>query len=270
MELKLAVSPCPNDTFIFYGLIHHKVNTHGISFKLIMKDVEELNQLAFNNPPDVCKLSYHALVHLHDTYFISNSGGAMGFGNGPLLVSKDKKADINDFSMVALPGEHTTAHFLFKSLYPQIHNRKIFIRYDKIENFILQEPESAGVLIHESRFTYQEKGLSLISDLGLEWQNQTNLPVPLGGIGISKKLPHEIQHLIPDMIRDSLRYSEKHPDEVFDFMKHHAQELDREIIWRHVRMFVNNYSFSMEEDGKKALTLMAEKLGIPNLPVIIG
>jgi 1,4-dihydroxy-6-naphthoate synthase len=235
-----------------------------------MKDVEELNQLAFENPPDICKLSYHALVHLSDTYFISHSGGAMGFGNGPLLVSKQKKADINDISVVALPGEHTTAHFLFKSLYPQFHNRKIFIRYDKIENFVLQEPCSAGVLIHESRFAYEEKGLSLISDLGLEWQNQTSLPVPLGGIGISKKLSSEIQTLIPAIIRESIRFAEKHPDEVFDFMKHHAQELDKEIIWKHVRMFVNEYSVSMGEDGKKALTLMAEKMGISELPVIIG
>jgi 1,4-dihydroxy-6-naphthoate synthase len=269
MELKLAISPCPNDTFIFYGLIHNKVNTNGISFDLIIKDVEELNQLAFENPPDVCKLSYHALMHLSDTYYISHSGGAMGFGNGPLLVSKEKKADIHEFSTVALPGGHTTAHFLFRSLYPEFHNKTIFIRYDKIENFVLQDPSSAGVLIHESRFAYEEKGLTLISDLGLEWQNQTSLPVPLGGIGISKKLPPDIQTLIPGMIQESIRFAEKHPDEVFSFMRQHAQELDEEIIWKHVRMFVNEYSVSMGEDGKKALTLMSEKLGIPHFPVII-
>lgn len=269
MELKLAISPCPNDTFIFYGLIHQKINTYGLTFKTIVLDVEELNLLAFENPPDICKLSYHALLYLSDIYFISSSGGAMGFGNGPLLVSKEKKTDINHYSIVALPGEHTTAHFLFKYIYPDFINKKIFIRYDKIESFVLKEPYSAGVLIHESRFTYKEKGLALISDLGLAWQNQTSLPVPLGGIGISKKLSFEVCKLIPDLIRESIHFAQLHPNEVYDFMKLHAQELDKDTIWKHVRTFVNDYSAFIGENGRKALTQMAKIAGFSDLPNII-
>ncbi|MCX8080992.1 MAG: 1,4-dihydroxy-6-naphthoate synthase [Bacteroidia bacterium] len=260
--LKLALSPCPNDTYIFYALIHNKIPACRVRFDVIFKDVEELNRLAFENPPDICKLSFHALVNLAHTYDACSTGGAMGFGNGPLLVSKTKNISVQNLNEVVLPGEHTTAHFLFRALYPDYKNNKIFLRYDKIAPYLSEHPNAAGVLIHESRFTYKEKGLFLINDLGKSWEDQTKSPIPLGGIGIKKTLGDNIKKEMPGWILQSIVYAENHPEEVMPFMKQHAVEMDDEIIWKHVRMFVNDFSKGMGVPGKKAIQVMTDKLQV--------
>lgn len=257
--LNIGISPCPNDCYIFYALIHHRIDTQGMKFNVLMEDVEELNRRAWENPPDICKLSYAALLHLTHIYYLSSSGGALGNGCGPLLICKPPVKDIHSCRTVVLPGRWTTAHFLFSYLYPEYKGEKIFIRYDLIEPYLLSHPESSGVIIHESRFTFEKKGLVLIRDLGMAWETQTHCPVPLGGIGIRKGLPAEIARAIPRLIYNSIKYAENHPDEVMQFMKTHAREKSEEIIWNHVHTYVNSNSLTLSEKGKEAIRIMMKE-----------
>lgn len=259
--VSIGISPCPNDCFIFYGLIHHKIKNNFFSPEVVMKDVEELNEMALQGRVSVCKMSYPVLLKASHLYDISSSGGAMGFGCGPLLISLKKKP-IHEYESMVLPGEHTSAHFLFRFLHPEFKGKKIFLRYDRIENFLLNHPEAAGVIIHENRFTYHQKGLELAEDLGKSWEQTTGLPIPLGGIGIHKNLPDEIRTKIPSLILESLNYAYEHPEEVLDFMKVHAQELSKEVILAHVKTYVNEFSENIGERGLQSVYYMAETLGV--------
>ena len=193
MKLKLAFSTCPNDTFIFDALVHHKIDTQGLTFELLLADVEELNNAAFEGQVDITKLSYHAYAYVSDNYTLLDSGSALGNNNGPLLVSKFKiyPDEIEELN-IAIPGKYTTANLLLSIAYPNSIYKKEYL-FSDIEEVVLSNEMDAGLIIHESRFTYEKKGLIKIIDLGEYWEKKTKLPIPLGGIVVNKKIDKDIQ-----------------------------------------------------------------------------
>ena len=255
MRLTLGFSPCPNDTFIFDALVNKKIDTGGLEFDVRMEDVETLNELALHNTLDLTKISYGVLPLLKN-YILLNSGSALGTGVGPLLISK-KPIGINDIDNyeVAIPGEHTTAHMLFSSAFPGYKNKN-FMRYDAIENYVLSNENAAGVIIHENRFTYQQRGLIKILDLGEFWQQKTGYPIPLGGIVGKKELGKTVLKKTDELIRKSIEYSYKHYPHLSDFVKNNAQEMDEDIMRKHIDLYVNNYSIDLGKEGKEAIVKM--------------
>ncbi len=267
MEITLGFSPCPNDTYIFDALVNGKIETEGINFSYFLADVEELNAKAFHEEPDVTKLSFHAFLHLAETYKLLDAGAALGFGTGPLLISKEKYKfeDIRNLN-VAIPGKYTTANLLFLLAFGNNTSRKEYV-FSDIENAILQNEVDAGVIIHENRFTYSERGLHKIADLGMLWENQTQLPVPLGGIAVHKRIGAEIAAKINSLIQKSLQYAESNKPELSDFVICNAQEMDKSVMQKHIDLYVTNYSKSLGEEGRKAVLAMfsrAYKNGIIN------
>jgi 1,4-dihydroxy-6-naphthoate synthase len=255
MKLSLGFSPCPNDTFIFDALVNNKINSGNLQFNIILEDIETLNQLALKNTLDISKISYGVLPHLLKNYIVLNSGSALGTGVGPLLISnKQLNAEQINNCPIAIPGKNTTAHLLFTSAFPGAKN-KIFLRYDEIENFILtsEEKEVAGVIIHENRFTYQQKGLFKIMDLGDYWQQKTNLPIPLGGIVAKRSINPEILKKIDQLIKKSIEYSFSNYPLVTDYVREHSQEMEENVMRKHIDLYVNNYSINLGEEGKNAV-----------------
>ena len=252
MKLSIGFSPCPNDTFIFDALVNQKIDTGGIEFEVSMEDVEMLNQMALQPALDITKISYGVLPLILPHYRLLDSGSALGTGVGPLLIAHpSKKHDSVEDSPIAIPGEHTTAHLLFSRAYPAAAN-KIFLRYDQIESFV-QEGKGLGVIIHENRFTYEAKGLFKILDLGEHWEKQTGSPIPLGGIVINRKLEHALQQKINRLIKASIEYAYSHNDELSDFIQCNAQEMNEEIMRKHIELYVNQYSLSLGTEGREAV-----------------
>jgi 1,4-dihydroxy-6-naphthoate synthase len=254
MKLTLGFSPCPNDSFIFYALLHKKISTGGVEFEPVIADVEQLNQMAKSGVLDVTKLSFAAYRHFQDTYRMLDAGSALGDGCGPLVISK-RKIQRNEIGRcsVALPGELTTAHALFNRYYPRVGVKKHLL-FSAIENSVLSEECELGVIIHENRFTYQEKGLLKVADLGEEWQNETGLPIPLGGIFMKQNFTEEQAVSVERMIRESVMYAFGHYEETLPYVKSLSQELDETIIRRHIQLYVNPFSLSLGEGGKKAVS----------------
>jgi len=253
MKLSLGFSPCPNDTFIFDALVNDKIDTGGLSFAVILEDVETLNQWALKGKLDVTKLSYGVLPLVLDKYILLNSGSALGKSVGPILIQnlKFKIQNIEDF-LVAIPGEHTTAHLLFSLAYPNAKN-KIFIRYDEIENFVLAG-KGLGVIIHENRFTYAAKGLHKITDLGDYWERTTGSSIPLGGIVAKRSLNHSISNLVDRLIKRSVEYAyEHHYKELTGYVKKHSQEMSEEVMRKHIDLYVNNFSIDLGEEGRNSV-----------------
>lgn len=256
MKLTLGFSPCPNDTFIFDALIHHKIDTEGLEFEVIMEDVEALNQRAFNQELDVTKLSYHAFAFLVEKYALLNSGSALGNGVGPLLIAKNKNVEnIVNQSVIAIPGKYTTANFLFSLAYPEAKNKQEIVFHD-IEAAILRGSVDAGVIIHENRFTYQERGFVKILDLGEFWESTTGLPIPLGGIVINRKFPLEIQQKMDRVLQKSVRYAFANPQSSEAFVAQHAQEMDAKVRQQHIDLYVNAFTEDLGETGRAAVNYL--------------
>jgi 1,4-dihydroxy-6-naphthoate synthase len=258
MQLTLGFSPCPNDTFIFDALVNKKIDTQGIDFKVILEDVETLNRLALNNTLDVTKLSYGVWPQVINNYVILNSGSALGRGVGPLLIAKnDIPINEIDGCTIAIPGEHTTAHMLFTLAFPNASN-KIFLRYDEIENFVLQSSSNnaVGVIIHESRFTYAQKGLREIIDLGKFWEDETGFPIPLGGIVAKRNLDVLFLKKIDNLIKESIQYAFSNYPNLADYVKINSQEMHEDVMRKHIDLYVNDYSISLGKQGKKAVEKM--------------
>ena len=255
MKITLGFSPCPNDTFIFDALVNNKIDTWGINFVPKLEDVETLNNRAINNTLDITKISFGVLPLVFNNYIVLNSGSALGTGVGPILIAKNKIL-INEIDncVISIPGEHTTAHMLFNIAFPLAKN-KIFIRYDEVENFVLQTPSYniAGVIIHENRFTYAQKGLNKIIDLGEFWQNETGYPIPLGGIVAKRQLDNSVLKKIDLLIKQSIEYAFTDYPLISPYVKMHAQEMDEQVIRKHIELYVNDYSFSLGEEGKNAV-----------------
>ena len=264
-KLSLSFSPCPNDTFIFDALVHHKIDTEGIDFDVHMADVEELNRLAFKVKPDITKLSYHAYAYAADKYILLNAGSALGKNCGPVLIGK-KPYDFNqiDNLKIAIPGKYTTANFLLSVFAPYAENKREML-FSEIENAVLNETVDLGLIIHENRFTYQEKGLLKIADMGELWEESTGLPIPLGGIAVKRDLPLEVQYKIDELVAKSVRYAFEHPDSAKAYIAQHAQEMDEEVMQRHIDLYVNGYSIDLGEKGRAAIEFLFEKATTLNL-----
>ncbi len=270
MKLTLAISTCPNDTFVFDALVHHKIDTEGLTFDLHLADVEELNKLAMEASVDITKLSYHAYAYVAKNYLILSSGSALGRGNGPLFVSKKKiYPDEVGSAAVAIPGKHTTAAMLLRLAFPAVKQAKEYL-FSDIESAILDNEVDAGVLIHEGRFTYQKKGLQLIADLGEKWEEQSKQPIPLGCIAVKRALPPDIRMKVDSVLRKSVAFALNNPKESDNFVQQYAQEMDREVIQKHIALFVNQSTVDLGEEGKKAVRVFfdaAKKINaIPELP----
>lgn len=259
MKLSLGFSPCPNDTFIFDALIHHKIDTEGLEFDVIMDDVENLNKKAFNQALDITKLSYAAYGFLSDFYILSQSGSALGNNCGPLLVSKREGKTLVKSATIAIPGKYTTANFLFSFAFP-LHKQKIECLFSEIEQALIQEKVDAGVIIHENRFTYQEKGLHKIIDLGEFWETETGYPIPLGGIAIKRNLDIVLQQKIQKLIRKSIQFAFENPNESKDFIKSNSQELEDKVIQSHIQLYVNDFSINLGENGRTAVNFLLKKM----------
>ena len=252
MKLFLGFSPCPNDTFIFDALVNKKIDTTGFEFEVVLEDVETLNQWAIQGKLDITKLSYGVLPLVIDQYVVLNSGSALGKGVGPLLIATNESVKLEvENQTVAIPGEHTTAHLLFSLAYPAAKN-KIFMRYDLIENFV-QQGKGLGVIIHENRFTYQQKNLKKITDLGGFWETKTGYPIPLGGIVIKRNIDNDTQKKIDGLIKKSIEFAFSKYPTLNDYIRIHSQQMNGEVMRMHIDLYVNNYSLALGKNGKEAI-----------------
>jgi len=281
MKLSLGFSPCPNDTFIFDALVNKKINTEDLELDVALEDVETLNKSSFEKKFDITKLSFPAFFQNLDKYVLLNSGAALGKGVGPLLISNKEQEIMNvEGKTIALPGENTTANLLFSFAYPDAKN-KIFMRFNKIEDFVLtgfsqvsplnggEDLEGAamlGVIIHESRFTYQQKGLHKVTDLGEYWEEKMHAPIPLGGIAVKRSVDKETSLKIDRLIKKSIEFAFSNYPLITDYVKHHSQEMSEAVMRQHIELYVNNFSIDLGKDGKKAIETLY-KIAATQLPV---
>lgn len=258
MKLTLGFSPCPNDTFIFDALVNKKIDTKNFVFDVILEDVQTLNEWALKQKLDISKISYGVLPLILNKYFLLESGGALGKGVGPLLIAKSAlNIELND-KCIAIPGENTTAHMLFSLAFPDAKN-KAFMLFNEIEDAVLNGNVDAGVIIHENRFTYQQKGLNRLMDLGDYWETKTNLPIPLGGIVAKKSLHKKTISQVDALIKQSVQYAfENNYEKLSDYVKINAQEMDEIVMRQHIDLYVNNYSLALGNDGKRAVDKLLE------------
>ena len=258
-KISLGFSTCPNDTFIFDAMVHHKIDTEGLEFDVILGDVEELNNRALNNELDVTKISYHAFSKIVNNYLLLDSGSALGYKNGPLLISKHKiyPDELNDVK-IAIPGFNTTANLLLSIAFPDAKNKKEYL-FSDIEDIVLSNEVDAGLIIHENRFTYEKKGLKKIIDLGEYWEQETGLPIPLGGIAVSRNLEHDIQLKINRVLKRSVEFAFENPKSAYPYIKQYAQEMDEEVMYKHIELYVNDFTKDLGKDGREAIEILYEK-----------
>ncbi|HBF88575.1 MAG TPA: 1,4-dihydroxy-6-naphthoate synthase [Bacteroidales bacterium] len=256
--IRIGISSCPNDTFAFEAIYNRRINLKGYKFEFIISDIEELNKQAFIGEIDVTKISFHAFAHLSEKYQILNSGNAIGYKNGPLLISKYKiyPDEIKNVH-VAIPGKNTTANLLLSVLYPEITNKTEYL-FSDIEEVVLSKEVDAGLIIHENRFTYEKKGLKKIVDLGEEWEKRTKKMIPLGGIIIKRTLPEKIKNDINRLIFESISFAHKNPKIVHSFVKQHAQEMNDEVMKKHIDLYVNKYTLELQDEGRKAIEYLLD------------
>ena len=259
MNLSLGFSTCPNDTFIFDAMIHQKVDTEGLRFDPILADVEELNRNAFDGSTDITKLSYHAFAYVARKYKLLTSGSALGYKNGPLLISKRKvyPDEVSDLK-IAIPGKYTTANLLFSIAFPKVKEKKEYL-FSEIEKAILDDEVDAGVIIHENRFTYQQKGLKSIVDLGENLEAKTGQPIPLGGIVIRRNLDKDIQGKVNRILKRSVEFALEDPNSSYSFVKNLAQEMKDEVINKHIDLYVNQFTVDLGDKGKDAIKKLYEE-----------
>lgn len=268
-SVSLGYSPCPNDTFIFYALIHGKVDTKGLRFDEVLLDVETLNQKALSSELDLTKISFHAFGHLRDKYCLLHSGSALGRGCGPLVIAKNA-CSMKDLRMkrIAIPGNLTTAYLLLQLYDPQFalkNSNIIEMPFHEIIAAVADEKADAGLIIHESRFTYPSYGLTAVMDLGKWWEEETGLPIPLGGIALKRTLIDGPGRDIDRFLKQSVEYAFANRSEPMAYIKNHSQELSEDVISRHIDLYVNDHSIDIGKEGKKAveeLISRAEDSGI--------
>lgn len=259
MKLSLGFSTCPNDTFIFDAMIHQKVDTEGLNFDVLLADVEELNKNALNSSIDITKLSYYAYNYVATNYKLLSSGSALGYKNGPLLISKHRiyPDEVSDLR-VAIPGKYTTANLLFGIVYPDVKEKKEYL-FSDIEDAILDNEVDAGVIIHENRFTFEKKGLKKIIDLGEDWEQKTGKPIPLGGIVVHRKFDNETHLKINRVLKRSIEFAFENPESSYEYVKRYAQELNDEVIKKHINLYVNNFTIDLGTIGKEAVMTLYER-----------
>jgi 1,4-dihydroxy-6-naphthoate synthase len=254
MKFSLGFSPCPNDTFIFDALVNKKIDTEGLDFEVHLEDVQTLNNLALENRFDFSKISYGVMPLLLETHTLLNSGGAMGNGVGPLLICKDPNISPDEVNhlRIAIPGKNTTAYLLFSYVYPNAKNISFYV-FNEIEAAVLSGEVDAGVIIHENRFTYAQKGLYKITDLGAEWETKTKSPIALGGIVASNRIPKPIMQQVDQLIAKSVAYAFDNYPTISEYVSCHAQEMSEAVMRQHIDLYVNDFSTDMGETGKNAI-----------------
>ena len=266
MKLTLGFSPCPNDTFIFDALVNKKIDTEGLEFDVALEDVQTLNEWAIAGKIDISKISYGVLPLVLNDYTVLDSGGALGKGVGPLLITKSKEPEENiNGKTIAIPGRNTTAHLLFSYAFPDALQKQ-FMRFDNIEKWLLDDHDSAnnghtakcGVIIHENRFTYEQKGLHKIVDLGEYWEEKTQSPIPLGGIVMKRSIDIELQKTVDRLVRKSVEYAFGNYPFITDYVKQHSQEMDEQVMRKHINLYVTDYSLSLGEEGRRAVKKLLE------------
>jgi len=265
MTLSMGFSPCPNDTFIFDAMVNNGMDTGNLHFDYIMEDVETLNQWAFEGKLAITKLSYNTLLKVSDKYALMDSGSALGRGVGPLVICKasefekiQNKQDYFKQAAIAIPGLHTTANLLFSLAFPDAKN-KTEVLFSEIEERVLNGEFDCGLVIHESRFTYQQRGLEKIMDMGDWWEKESGAAIPLGGICIRRDVPEKIAKQVESLIRQSLELSWKSYPNLSQFVKDNAQEMQEEVMRKHIELYVNEYSLSLGAEGRKAVDTLFQK-----------
>ena len=255
MKFTLGFSPCPNDTFIFDALVNHKIDTDGLDLDVILEDIETLNEWAIRGKLDITKLSFPAFFSSLKHYTLLNAGAALGKGVGPLLISDVQQELTNEEinrASVALPGANTTANLLFSFAYPEATNKKFMI-FSAIEDALLNKETDLGVIIHENRFTYQQKGLHKVTDLGEFWEKKLKLPLPLGGIAMNQSIKRNIALKVNEFIRTSIEFAFTNYPVIPDYVKHHAQEMSEDVMRQHIDLYVNDYSLDLGKVGRLAI-----------------
>jgi len=260
MKISLGFSPCPNDTFIFDALIHHKIDTEGLEFEVFFDDVETLNQKAMKGELGITKLSFHAFAYVYHHYALLDAGSALGFGVGPLLICKDKKYSFDTENLAAnlkigIPGKYTTANFLLGIAFPHLTYKQEML-FSDIEAGLLNNEIDLGLIIHENRFTYTDKGLYKVIDLGHFWEQLTGCAIPLGGIVINRNLDKGVQEKVNRILRKSVEFAFANPKSGIDFIREHAQEMSEEVMYKHIGLYVNEYSINLGDEGRKAINVL--------------
>lgn len=255
MKLTFGFSPCPNDTFIFDALVNKKIDTGGLDMEVLLEDVETLNQWALEGKLDITKLSFPAFFRSLDKYVLLNSGSALGKGVGPLLITNQESGirnqEVKD-QLILVPGMNTTANLLLGFAYPDVKNKRPML-FSEIEDLVASGLADLGVIIHESRFTYQQKGLIKVTDLGEVWEEKMKVPIPLGGIAIKRSIDRSISLKVDELIRKSLEFAFANYPQVTEYVKQHSQTMSEDVMRQHIDLYVNNYSLDLGEDGKKAI-----------------
>ncbi len=259
MHFTLGFSPCPNDTFIFDALVNQKNDTEGFTFDVLLEDVQTLNEWALTEKLNISKISYGVLPLVQKNYTLLSSGGALGKGVGPLLISKNPLEDLTAVNQmkIAVPGINTTAHLLFSMAFPNAKNKQ-FLVFHEIESAVLSGSVDAGVIIHENRFTYQDKGLVKLMDLGAYWEEKLDCPIPLGGIIMQNKFDLATQSKINRLIKKSVEFAFENYPQITDYVRSHAQEMSEAVMRQHIDLYVNNFSIDLGTEGRKAVDTLIE------------
>jgi 1,4-dihydroxy-6-naphthoate synthase len=270
MKLTLGFSPCPNDTFIFDAMVHGRIDTEGLEFDYFLADVEELNRRAFEGRVHITKMSYHAYAYAANNYLILDSGSALGRKNGPLLISKKSiQPSELDHVRIAIPGRYTTANLLFSIAWPNALDKREYL-FSDIENALLNGEVDAGLIIHETRFTYFKKGLHKIADMGEYWEKLTNSPIPLGAIVINRSVPEDIALKVNRILKKSLDFAYRDSIASYDFVANNAREMDSDVMNSHIKLFVNEFTADLGKEGRQAIenlfSIAHMKGVIPALP----
>ena len=261
MTLTLGFSPCPNDCFMFDAIVNQRIDLEGLTFTPHLADVEALNKAAFAGETDVTKLSYHAYAYCTENYVLLDAGSALGRNCGPLLISKRPitQDEVRAGRLrLAIPGQFTTANFLLGLAFPEAQDKTPLV-FSEIEPALLADRFDAGLIIHENRFTYQAKGLRKIIDLGEYWEETTGAPIPLGGIVIKRSLPDDIRQRVNRVLRRSVEYAFAHRTASLDYVRAHAQEMSDEVMYKHIDLYVNEFSVDLGAEGRRAVELLFEK-----------
>jgi 1,4-dihydroxy-6-naphthoate synthase len=261
MKLSLGFSPCPNDCFMFDAIVNRRIDTEGLEFTVHLADVEELNQTALAGQAQITKVSYYAYAHCTERYVLLDAGSALGRHCGPLLISKRdiSTQEAAEGSLhIAIPGKYTTANFLLGLAFPKAQHTSELV-FSEIESALIRHEYDAGLIIHENRFTYEAKGLKKIIDLGEFWEGETGAPIPLGGIVVSRLLPDEVKQCVNRVLRRSVEHGFAHRADTLPFVRAHAQEMSEEVMYKHIDLYVNDYSVDLGHEGRRAVELLFEK-----------
>ena len=267
MTLSLGFSPCPNDCFMFDAIVNQRIDLEGLEFASRLADVEALNKAAFAGEADVTKLSYHAYAFCLGSYVLLDAGSALGRNCGPLLISKRTIAKPQVAAgglSIAIPGEFTTANFLLGLAFPKAQNKTELV-FSAIEPALLADRFDAGLIIHENRFTYEARGLKKIIDLGEYWEETTGAPIPLGGIVIKRTLPDDVKQRVNRVLRRSVEYAFANRTASLDYVRAHAQEMSDEVMYKHIDLYVNEFSVDLGAEGRRAVELLFEKAAATGL-----